>query len=243
EFMSEWILTGICALILALVHFFAGKLTFIKMLPRSKWLSFGGGISVAYVFIHVLPELEVWQQHFRGDGFFKHHLYVFSLAGLVLFYGIERAAKLSRESERKRDGRSQESDGRTFYIHLATFAVYNILIGYLLVNRNETEPEELMYYVLAMVAHFIINDFGLQDHYGTRYKKTGRFVLSGSVIGGWVVGLATEIPPAGIGVIFGLVSGGVILNTLKEELPEERRSNFPAFLAGCLAYSVVLLLI
>jgi hypothetical protein len=241
--MAHWITTGLCALALSLVHLFAGKLSFISLIPRSKWLSFGGGISVAYVFIHVLPELEVWQEHFKGDGFFKHHLYLFSLAGLVLFYGIERAVKLKEEPEQSRGGRGERGENRTFYIHLISFAVYNALIGYLLVDRNEHEPDDLILYVLAMAAHFITNDFSLHDHYGKTYRIRGRFILTGSIFLGWLLGVFSSVSPLGIGVIFGLVSGGVILNTLKEELPEERRSNFLAFLGGCLIYSALLLFV
>lgn len=37
------------------------------------------------------------------------------------------------------------------------------------------------------------------------------------------------------------LSGGVILNVLKEELPEERASRFWAFALGGVAYAVILL--
>lgn len=46
------------AIALAVVHLFAGGLRAIDRVPRSRWLSFGGGISVAYVFVHLFPELE-----------------------------------------------------------------------------------------------------------------------------------------------------------------------------------------
>ncbi|MFA0961311.1 hypothetical protein AB9P05_05870 [Roseivirga sp. BDSF3-8] len=236
----EFWLTFSGAIVLALVHLFAGKLRFISMIPRSKWLSFGGGISVAYVFIHVMPELEEWQLHYEGKGFLQHHLYLLSLAGLTIFYGLERAAKLSKVSARQDDQR--EVSGRVFYIHLVSFSLYNALIGYLLVHRNEHTLKQLIFYLLAMAFHFVINDFGLHDHYQKRYRRVGRYILTLSIIAGWVAGQWVNLPPLGIGAVFGVVSGGVILNTLKEELPEERRSNFLAFMAGCVLYSAVLLL-
>ena len=42
---------------LGLVHLGAGKLRFLDSVPRSRWLSFASGISVAYVFAHLLPEV------------------------------------------------------------------------------------------------------------------------------------------------------------------------------------------
>ena len=41
------------AIALALVHLFAGKLRFLHVIPRSRWLSMAGGASVAYVFLHL----------------------------------------------------------------------------------------------------------------------------------------------------------------------------------------------
>ncbi|MER3494566.1 MAG: hypothetical protein C4323_21315 [Mastigocladus sp. ERB_26_2] len=50
-------LTGLLAIALALVHIFSGKLRFLEVTPRSIWLSLADGVSVAYVFVHILPEL------------------------------------------------------------------------------------------------------------------------------------------------------------------------------------------
>lgn len=50
-----------------LVHLFAGKLRFLDGTPRSRWLSFAGGISVAYVSVHVFPELAETQEQLHGS--------------------------------------------------------------------------------------------------------------------------------------------------------------------------------
>ena len=51
-------LVFVLAAMLAVIHLFAGHLQVFDRIPRSRWLSFGSGISVAYVFVHLLPELE-----------------------------------------------------------------------------------------------------------------------------------------------------------------------------------------
>jgi hypothetical protein len=45
-----------------LVHVFGGILAFLSRTPRSVWLSVAGGVSVAYVFMHLLPELAEHQE-------------------------------------------------------------------------------------------------------------------------------------------------------------------------------------
>ena len=53
--------SAVAALVLALTHLLAGKFKF-SFMPRNMWLSFAGGLSVAYVFIHLLPELADGQE-------------------------------------------------------------------------------------------------------------------------------------------------------------------------------------
>ena len=55
------------------------------------------------------------------------------------------------------------------------------------------------------------------------------------------MGLLFEVSEAAIAVLFGFLAGGVIMNVLKEELPEERESRFWAFALGAAAYAAILL--
>ncbi|HEX8617483.1 MAG TPA: hypothetical protein VF911_07850, partial [Thermoanaerobaculia bacterium] len=57
QVMTESIESLVAAVALAIVHMTAGGLTFLGAIPRSRWLSGAGGVSVAYVFLHLLPEL------------------------------------------------------------------------------------------------------------------------------------------------------------------------------------------
>ena len=56
------------------------------------------------------------------------------------------------------------------------------------------------------------------------------------------MGLATTLHPVAIGALFAILGGGVVLNVLKEELPENRESRFWAFALGATLYSALLLL-
>lgn len=95
----------IAALGLALVHLYAGKLRFLEGTPRSIWLSVAGGVSVAYVFVHLLPEVSEVQEVLTEAlgsalGFLENHGYLVALVGLVVFYGLERAAGRRRRRVR-----------------------------------------------------------------------------------------------------------------------------------------------
>lgn len=47
--------------VLVVIHLFAGKLRFLNGVPRSRWLSIAAGVSIAYVFVRLLPELAAGQ--------------------------------------------------------------------------------------------------------------------------------------------------------------------------------------
>lgn len=235
------------AVVLALVHFFAYKLQFSNI-PRSKGLSVAGGISVAYVFIHLLPELEEWQnkleeQNIEVLSYLNHHLYLIALLGLAAFYGLERAAKLSGESQRSAaDKEKKDTNGRVFWVHIGSFGLYNALIGYLLVHRDTSSVEGLILFIVAMITHFIVNDHSLVHHYRQRYLRKGRYLVTLAILGGWLTGFLTEVSEPIVAILFALVAGSVILNVLKEEIPEERKSNFWAFFTGLILYSTLLLM-
>ena len=233
-----------------LVHLFAGKLRFLEGTPRSIWLSFAGGISVAYVFIHAMPELgefqETLSESWQWLTYVEHHVYLVALAGLVLFYGLESMVKSSRRRQENRNRKSSNAtpvSAGAFWLHIASFGLYNGLVGYLLVHREEQDTRGLIYYALAMALHFLVNDFGLRSHHREDYRRVGRWILATAAVAGWVLGLATQISEALVGVLFGFLAGGVILNVLKEELPEERNSRFWPFAGGAALYAAFLLML
>lgn len=227
-------------LLLVSIHLFTHRLRFTEI-PRSKWLSFAGGVSVAYVFVHLLPELEEWQSIYAEAGginadFLAHHLYIVTLTGLVLFYGLERTVKRKQEPEE-----ATENPVGIFWVHIASFAMYNFLIGYLLVHREEKELSSLWIFFLAMGAHFIVNDCGLIFHHQKIYVQKGRWLVSLATLAGWLLGIVTSLHELFIAALFAFLAGGVILNVMKEELPAERKSNFTAFLVGAASYTLLLI--
>lgn len=227
------------ALGLATIHLFAGRLRFLAVIPRSAWLSAASGASVAYVFLHLLPELAGGQEALADAAplaFVETHVWIVALVGLAVFYGLERAALSSREKEA-----DDTTEPGVFWLHTASFGLYNVLIGYLLLHREVMTTAALLLFATAMGLHFFVNDYGLRQHHKDRYHRSGRWVLAAAVLGGWGLGAAVEVREAFLVVLIAFLGGGVILNVLKEELPEERASRFWPFALGAAAYAALLL--
>lgn len=240
------VLSFLIALLFAAIHVFGDRLDFLDVVPRSRWLSVSGGVAVAYVFVHLFPELGAAQEHFQSAfsegplGAVERHSYVIALLGLAVFYGLERMAKSSVRRETGR-GRGRRTGPAVFRVHLAAYALYSALIGYLLLHREEADLRGLFFYGTAMGLHFLVNDRGLRHEHGAAYRRYGARVLAAAALLGWLVGLIVEIPRTLVLVLFAFLAGAVILNVLKEELPEQRESRFWAFAAGAALYSTLLL--
>lgn len=239
------VLVPLFAVGLAAVHLFAGRLRVLDVIPRSRWLSFAGGVSVAYVFVHVLPEIGAAAEAIEGSdtplAAIENHVYIVALLGFVVFYGLERFAREARLEDGSAEvERTPVTDG-AFWLHTVSFAAYNALVGYLLVHQEDPGVASVTFFFVAMALHFLVNDFGLREHHGRAYHRYGRWLLAGAVFLGLAIGYATTVTELILGVLFAFLSGGVILNVIKEELPTERRSRFWAFATGAVGYTILLL--
>ena len=252
--MTLLTLSALLAVVLLMtVHVVTPSLRFLDGSPRSAWLSIAGGVSVAYVFVHLLPELAAGEEHISrvvgGTGFAERHVYLIALLGLASFYGLDRLAQISRSKRqgapsgggRGAEAASAGTSPAVFWIHMGSFAVYNALVGYLLLHREVMTLGALAFFAVAMALHFVVNDYGLNEEHKAPYRRVGRWVLVASVLAGFLIGAVTAVSEAVISALTAFLGGGVILNVLKEEVPSERQSRFWAFAFGMAGYAALLL--
>src|SRR5690606_2460485 len=149
-----------------------------------------------YVFMHLLPELADHERTLRngaeGAGFIVYGL---ALAGLVAFYGVERRLRKALD---RNSGKGGEATGAgSLWLHIGSFAAYSVLIGCLLLHRDEYGVMPLVLYATAMAMHFFGNDFALRRDHEKLYDRRGRWALGGSVLVGWGLGMTVNVPEQG----------------------------------------------
>lgn len=235
----------VAALGLTLLHVFAGRLRFLDSVPRSRVLSAAGGISVAYVFVHLLPELAAAQEEIAASltglpARLEDHAYLVALVGLITFYLLDRHAVRSRARQRDRHG-TDETEDHVAGVAFASYATYNAIVGYLLTQRSD--PVGLLLFASAIGVHLVVVDHGLRDHHGRSYRRWGRWVCGSALLVGWGLGVTTAVPAVVLTAVLAFLAGGVVMNTIKEELPEQRESRLGPFVAGAASYTVLLLLV
>ncbi len=235
----------------ALIHLSSKYLSFIKDSPRSKFLSFAGGVAVAYVFLHLIPDLDHYQQKVgerlnHGIGhYLEDHIYLIALLGLALFYGLERLVKNSKKKQQRSQSNSEEIavSSSVFWVHMASFFLYNAVIGYLLIREEYETKWGMFFFFLALSIHFVANDHGLRKDHKQKYDKYGRVLLTVAIIIGWGIGAITVLHELIVSILVALLAGGIILNVLKEELPDDQESSFIAFITGLAGFSILMMLV
>ena len=116
-----------------------------------------------------------------------------------------------------------------------------MVIGYLLLHREETGLYSLLTYGVAMAMHFIVTDQSLREQFHPAYDGSGRWILAAAPLLGWALGVSDRRAATRGPALFAFLAGGIVLNVLKEELPEERESHFSAFALGTGLYAALLL--
>lgn len=237
----------VLAICLGLVHIFASRTRWVKMLPQRWWVSIAGGVSIAYIFLDILPELSSAQVDVEHGNipfliYLEKHVYILALVGLAIFYGLEKLALRSRSHHHETMGNDYTQSG-VFWIHIGVFALYNGILGLLLWEAEGHGLVACLVLFFALALHFLVNDIGLQEHHKQTYDRFGRWILAAAILLGWSAGHRFHGNAAAVSAIWALVAGGIILNVLKEELPAEQDSHFGMFVTGAALYSGLLLML
>jgi hypothetical protein len=252
-------LTPLFAVGVAVVHLFGGDLQSSidasNRLSHDQWVSVAGGVSVAYVFTHILGDVQAATDPVQPErhlfAFFVHeYVYVFALLGLVVFYGVERFVKHSENSRNDRNeedagnGDDQSGDGSAsdgvFWAHIGLFVLYNAFLGYVFLH-HETVPA-LLVFVVAVALHLSIVDADMREKHGADYHTWGRWLLAGAVLVGAASGYLIQVSDVVFAALFAFLGGAILLNVFRREFPEERDSQFGAFVLGAGGYTALTLL-
>jgi len=224
------------------------------MLPESlrqhkrRLLSFGAGLTIAYVFVHLLPELETARAVLARNAarmalpFSELRIYLGALIGFMFFYGLEHLAARTRKPAGAGTTQGKENrPGRL--IHAGGFLAYLWLAGYLAVRSLEEGATPVALYTIALGLHFLSLDFSLSNEYGPWYDRSARYAFALAPLAGWAVGIFVGFSMFFTAALLGFLSGGIILNAIASELPKEKDGRILSFLGGGAFYMVLLIIL
>lgn len=224
----------VSVVIFSFVHLWAEKIRDWKFVSSSRFLSIGSGVALSYVFIDLLPKLSksdmlVKKSLWELFPYIEHHVYIMALVGFVLFFIVDRSKKIIR------------NQSAYYWLSLSSYALFNFLVGYAVVDIHNPEVQPLALFTFAMALHYFMNDYSLSMAHGEAYGYSGKWILIVSLFLGWTVGALTELSQTGVALVSAFIGGGVIMNVTRHELPEENPHSLGAFLVGIVVYAAILL--
>jgi hypothetical protein len=222
--------------IFALVHLFANRAQLLSPNFHSRFLSFGSGVAIAYVFIDLLPKLSkhdvAIKEAFKNIfPFLEKHVYIMALIGFLLFFIVDRSKDLL------------SNESTYYYLSLGSYALFNFLVGYAVVDKDNPEVRPLVLFAFAMALHYFMNDYSLYEAHGNEYNLYAKWFLISCLILGWLTGFMFELSTTAVALISAFIGGGVIMNITRHELPSDNPNNLRMFLASAAFYTSILLMI
>jgi len=222
----------ISIIIFSLIHLWAEKIQTMTTLSQARFLSFGGGVAIAYVFIDLLPKLaksnDFVEKSFGTFFFLERHVFIMALMGFLLFFTIERIPALVEKKW-------------TQWLPIASYALFNFFVGYAVVDKNNPEVRPLLFFTFAFALHYFTNDYSLSEKQGLLYEQIGRWLLIFALILGGCVGMIVKLSATAVALVSAFIGGGVIMNVTRHELSETHPNSIKTFLMAAFMYTILLL--
>lgn len=218
-----------------------------KKLNAELMMSLAAGVGVSYAIIHLLPQL-AYSQGVLVDQFgwdsgirYTHAIYAIVLLGLVVSYIMYKLDERNFSVVEKSDLTSAET--AYFWSDITFYSVYNIMIGYLVISNTFSDHFYILMYFVAFGLHFLMNDWSLSHHHGEIYHKMGRFVLSLSILVGAFLSIILTLPYYVVVSIEAFITGAMLMNIIKFELPDGNQGSIKVFLIGTICSSILFIFI
>ena len=237
------------ALLFADIFLFGGRAAYRPgQRGRRRFLSFAAGISVAYIFVHVLPTIQMIREiGTQSSSDFKmlfpeYSVYLWTMAGFLVFYGLETMAASPQRSIENHAGNDGGAASWQPWVHISGFALYAWLLTYMMVWTGKGNLT-LCLFAVAMGMHIFTITCSLSSHYHQVYDRRGAYLLALASLAGWASALTLNIPTPVVLNLVAFVCGGVVVNAAIAELPKEREGRYWFFLTGALVYTALLLIL
>jgi hypothetical protein len=234
---------GLATFFLILFHYLSPWLANYLPGQGRAFVSFSGGVAVAYVFLHMLPELVEYNQPI-GQFLLRHAwltpftelcIYIIALLGFLIYYGFDLLAERYRDESR--------DNSWEYGLHLGMFCLYNFLITYTMSLRAASSMTATIVFTVAMALHFVLTDRKFCRFYALRFNHVGRFILICALLIGWLCSVIFD--PVNVlvsALMLAFLSGSVLLNVFREELPATGLTNYYWFGFGSVLVMFILLL-
>ncbi|MGD2246684.1 MAG: hypothetical protein PVI11_09070 [Candidatus Aminicenantes bacterium] len=210
-------------LMLGALHYFSENLELVSESRRHRIISFGAGISIAYLFLHLLPHT------YDAAARLKEAVFIFLLLGFALFHLSEKYVYQHLQEE-KRARELKE-------IHSVVFFIYHFFVGIVVKDIFEEGTIEGFLFVLPIALHTSLSTVSLSRIHGhIRENLFIKILLSLSTLLGIAFSLIVPVPDIVNNILVSFLTGVLLYIFVKEFLPEKEKGKPLLFILGIILF-------
>ena len=236
-----WGVAFFCVLAIGSCHWLASWGASRPEQHQQRWASVGGGAGLAYVFLHLLPELASGGSELseaRGlidyvpTPLVEALLFLVALLGVLVVFSLNVVMK-------------QREDAPPFavWLQLFSFAAISYLYAYSLPSLITTGIGYGVLFTVAISAHVLLTDRYAAAHHPQRFRRRNRWIGSAALVVGLLHALVFHpVDALTLAMATAFLGGGLLMAVFRDELPDARQARLPWLLVGCGGMGGLLLL-
>lgn len=236
-----WLVASVCVLAIGSCHWLASWVASFPDQQQQRWASVGGGAGLAYVFIHLLPELASGGSELsdvRGlidyvpVPLVEALLFLVALVGVLVVFCLNVLLK-----------QRQGAPPYAVWLQLFNFAAINYLYAYSLPSLITTGVGYGILFTVAISAHVLLMDRYAAEHHPQRFRRRNRWIGSAALVLGLVHAFVFHpVDALTLATATAFLGGGLLMAVFRDELPDLQQTRLPWLLAGCGGMGGLLLL-
>lgn len=224
------IIALVFGVILGLVHFWNEKLFFQKESSKDTAMSFVAGVSVAYVFLFLLPDL------YEGIGHLSRWIFVFVLVGFGLVHLSEKYLR--------QHASGQERLFRYKEIHFFVLFSYYLLAGLISVYiLKESWLDGILFYIPVLFYAAVGRVSFSQVYTHVQEQRFFRWLLALSSIAGVLMAPLIATQFIFYHALLAFVIGAFLYIVLIDFIPDRDKGKSFYFLMGASIYTLLIALV
>lgn len=214
---------------LAIVHLLGEKLEEYVSGYKERILSFSTGVSMTYIFVHLLPEF----QRIAIDT--SEMIFVFPLLGFSSIHMTEKyIAKSGLSSEKVKKDYAE--------IHSVFLFIYHGAIGYLIASLLASSTVSGLLFFLPILLHTAVSSLSTSEiHEEFVSNNWIRTMLSLAPVTGVLIHIYGIISKSLFNPIFGTAIGMFFYVAIRDSIPSGKKGRPLEYIIGAGAYLAVIL--
>lgn len=237
--LGEWTIAALLVTTLIAVHLIAPRVARLPAQTQDRLASIGGGAAVAYVFVHLMPELaeggkaltDLPLTDYAPTPLVESGLFLLALVGMVILYSVEIVNDSGKTSNKLK-----------YNVHLLAFAVINMLYAYTMPSLLTTGIDYAIVFTFVIAMHALLGDRILARTHPNHFTHQDRWVgILGAIVGFALALFVTPLSDLALAIPTALLGGGLLMTTFREELPAASKARLLWFLIGAGVITALLL--